>query len=176
MTETPSGAPRRQQPAGRTLPLILALPFLGIGLFVAFWLAPRNWLAARASQSFIETPGQIESCEVEHTGTSRKGRFRVELRYSYSVAGQAYTGERRRPSGDPSYRSHGAAAEQARAFEPGRPVRVYVDPADPTRACLEPGGELQAGLQFGFGAIFAAAGIGLLHRARRGAGPSSGPN
>ena len=84
----------------------------------------------------------------------------LRFRYTYSVAGTAYEGERISLFGTKGV--YGSPREMQEAivakYPPGRQVKVYYDPEDPRAALLEPGGYSGSGGSVRFGLGVAVAG------------------
>jgi hypothetical protein len=64
--------------------------------------------------------------------------FAPQVRYTYPVDGEIRTGETIHVNREP-FASRGRAERLARRYPEGAEVRVFYDPADPSRAVLEPG-------------------------------------
>ncbi|MEY2838413.1 MAG: hypothetical protein RJB60_712 [Pseudomonadota bacterium] len=107
----------------------------------------RAWQDKQASVAWPSVEGLVTQCEAEvdspdphqEFGSKMPGvSWRLRLRYTYVVAGQAYTGDRLRamPERFPT-REDAAVFEQQ--FKVGQKVRVYHDPAKPSSSVLIPG-------------------------------------
>ena len=90
----------------------------------------------KVQEGWIETRGVVTASGV----TLRDELFAPEIRYSYAVSGQDFVGETVR-SGLVCYNWRGPAEKICKRYAVGTPVRVYVDPKDPTNAVLERGGD-----------------------------------
>jgi hypothetical protein len=140
-------------------PLLLSLlstlgVLLGVaGLGVIIWGFIRMRRASR-TRSWPTTQGTIRSSRVtsrEAPAVETETRYdedapapapqvlyRPQVEYTYTVDRQTYTGtELGVDVVEVSSRQH-AQAHAAR-YAPGRPVTVFYDPEDPSRALLEPG-------------------------------------
>ncbi len=117
-------------------PLIL-LPALLYGQLQNAW----------RSAAWPETPGQILSSDARSTRIPFRS-YAPFVRYTYTVDGQAYTGDTLAFVRD----GVGAAwaGRKVAQYPPGREVMVYYDPANPAVAVLEPGAT-PAGLLSAFG-------------------------
>lgn len=106
---------------------IALLVLVGLGWIALTW---GRLADGAASASWEPVPGAV----VVSQATSRTrdaGTTGWELGYRYTVDGAAYRGTRA------SYRGWPAIGE--RGYRAGQEVTVYVDPASPHRAVLEPG-------------------------------------
>lgn len=132
-----------------TISVVLGL----VGLGVLVWGFIRMRQSAR-TRSWPTTQGTIRSSRVTsreapalQTETSYDDDapapaprilYSPQVEYTYTVEGQRYTGtELTLDSVEVSNKQH-AQAHAAR-YAPGRPVTVFYDPEDPSRALLEPG-------------------------------------
>jgi hypothetical protein len=99
-------------------------------------------LRQRATADFVSTSGNITHSELIVEERPREGQevrkhlYRADVRYTYEVDGQSFTGRGHRvdiySSGD---RRH--AQDVVDRYRNGRQVRVYYDPDDPARSVLE---------------------------------------
>ena len=106
-------------------------------------------------------------------------RFETRARYTYEVGGVTYRGRRiglhdgPDDIGDYQRRLH---AQLKRLKGNGQPVTVWVDPADPSRAVIDPKPRWELlGVRSAFSVIFAAMGAVLLLHARRRPSPAPDP-
>jgi hypothetical protein len=117
--------------------LVYGLVACALGL-VAFWAARRMHRLRRQVLGWPSVPGQMTSREVirptDRGGTSAPAfRFAPEVRYTYSVDGVEYTGDKTTlPWSATGSRKR---AEQVLAAIPDDP-EVRYDPADPAVSCL----------------------------------------
>lgn len=108
------------------------------------FLAWRTWQIKQGSPDWPHVQGQMLVAKVRagnETGDARgtpTHEWFTEVRYSYTVAGVAYTGNTLRAFGRRHFSQEQAEAELA-PFPVGQPVRVYHDPARPERSVLIPG-------------------------------------
>ena len=115
--------------------LILSL----VGLIIVF-AALRSRKQAEASQAWSGTQGRVIESRLErHTSTDSDGNesldYKAIVRYSYSVIGQEYTGDRVAFGARSSNRN--AASEIVNRYPLDRQVTVYYDPDKPGQAVLE---------------------------------------
>jgi hypothetical protein len=116
------------------------LLFLAFGA-VGLW---RNWRhlgPARASARWPRAAGEIDRSELRVVGYDEDGEpeRRTSIRYRYRVGGDSYTGARVFFGDSLALRFAGPGRRRLAAYPAGRAVEVAYDPADPTRAVLEPG-------------------------------------
>lgn len=89
------------------------------------------------SEDWERVPGRVVISEVTAHGVGPDRDHRLDFAYTYEVGGTTYTGTTIR------YRVWGRSAGGARVvqrYPEGTGVAVRVDPSDPARAVLEPGG------------------------------------
>ncbi len=117
----------------------LAIAAIGAS-FVFFGIA--EWRMALASRDWTPVEGIVETSELhEHSvpsgsgSTSRQTYF--DIAYRYEVDGVDRVGRRVAYTVTMGESQH---RERAARYLPGAAVTVWVDPGDPTRAVLEPGG------------------------------------
>ena len=87
--------------------------------------------------TYPTTQGIVVETDLECISLDEGGTYRPSIRYSYSVAGKEYTGNRRR------YEEEGFGPRTARrivdAYPMGRPVEVHHAPRDPADSVLRVG-------------------------------------
>lgn len=86
--------------------------------------------------------------------------YRPEVRYTYTVGGRSFTGERISTT-DVEVSSETYARSIAQRYVPGTPVAVRHDPSDPAQAVLEPGIHLASWLLPAAGILFLIVSGGL---------------
>jgi hypothetical protein len=91
-------------------------------------------IEARASTAWPSTDGRITRADVAGEPS------RPKVAYAFRVGGREFVGERVRISSRPA-KSAGAAGRSVERFTPGQRVRVYYDPADPSRSVLISGAD-----------------------------------
>lgn len=117
----------------------------GLPRLLSAWRA-RSWPTARGE---IISSGMSSSVVPDSPDM-----YRPEIVYRYDVAGKTHTADRIRFAIDSSY-SRSQVEQIADRYPVGQAVEVYYEPADPSRACLQPG-PWHAGLSR------TATGLGLL--------------
>jgi hypothetical protein len=168
-----------------------AAALIGLGVVTFLIGAAGLWAAASlasdgdASTRWVEAKGRVVASGVDtrrsfHASDIRNPygpttyEHRPVVRYTYAVGGRTYTadrvrfGERNAEDGDAG---RDRAQAEADRYPEGMAVTVYVDPADPTAAVLEPGRQSTPWM-IGVGGVAFLAGvamIGLGLRARRAA-------
>lgn len=122
---------------------------LGKYLIIAFvvffgFLAWRAWQVKQASPAWPYVQGEMLEARAkarnefgDQNGTPKHEWF-TEVRYSYMVNGETYTGNRLRAFGLNHFDEQSALLELA-PFQPGTKVKVYYDPAKPSSSVLIPG-------------------------------------
>lgn len=124
------------------LALALGLWLLVRGVFDALiGVNARKWPTAR---------GTVTSSEVVQTG---RGRCCVSIAYTYRAGGHELVGKRVFV-GDWLYTSLVKAQARAAKYPPSTPVDVHYDPANPSRAVLEPGLRIVAFFPIAVGVLF----------------------
>lgn len=125
-------------------PLVTALlAFAAFALLIVYAVHKQ----ARATRRWPTVPGRIESAgvrayEVRKTGNSRirwKTRYRLDVVYSYEVAGVRYTGDRV-GTGQVGSFSEAFADKAAARYAPGSAVAVHYNPENPAESIVQPGG------------------------------------
>lgn len=116
------------------------LPLIIIGVLVIFLIRRGNKSKAyrEAAQNWPTTTGEVISSRVT---VRRSGNSRTEhpsVVYTYSVNGQAFTGQIVR-AGDQfgATRIIGDAQRIVERYSPGSRVTVFYNPLNPSEACLE---------------------------------------
>lgn len=145
--------------------LLLVLVLFGAGVYALGFLGLPQLLEARATHGWPSTEGRVLSARQVRTHTRSGGTSTwIAVSYSYTVAGEAFDGDRYVVSGDLRAPAD-EALRRADALD-GATVPVFYDPEDPARAVLEPGGEGYAGLLTGFGALLLAGSAWIFLRRR----------
>jgi len=120
----------------------LRFVYLVVGIFLigaagfAGVASARSLVQARASDAWPSVPGRVTSSRTVFI-TGRHGSTGPDVRYTYAVGGQQFSGSRLEVV---SYSSNTSYASDALAeFKEGAEVPVYYDPAHPESAVLRRG-------------------------------------
>ena len=138
---------------------LAVLGFGGAGAWVLGWVLTTGQTSL-AARSWPTVTGTVHVSGV-------RGDGEPDVRYAYTVDGATYHGARLgfdtfdRPGG------RGTRASRSARYPVGRAVTVYVDPADPRRAVLEPGDLSPLGVPALFGVLFTCLGGYFLVRLAR---------
>lgn len=135
-----SSAPR--QPMGT-----LKKQMLMIGGFAFFWCgltgvfvglaAVPLWQSFDAQQRFKTTNGQVVASRVKTTPGDENDTYRPIVEFTYSVDGKDYASKRFGFDGAMSSSDSSYANRAVSSNPPGKKVKVYYDPDDPSRAVLD---------------------------------------
>lgn len=117
---------------------VMVAALVAVGVFL--W---RNWQDRQASLQWPAVNGVIERCEpFPHLQDPHQEgatpQWRLDLRYRYEVAGQAYSGNRLGAMAR-HYPDEAAVRAVCQRYPVGRPVQVFHDPVRPERSVLERG-------------------------------------
>lgn len=135
-----------------TLAQRIALVILGLVLTGAaglvVWMSGREARLARASATWTQITGRVESSDVRSTWVKQASSsyllHSAEVKYSYEVEGTRHHASRIGFSdewlGAPGNTGRARATEQAARFPAGSELPVYINPDDPREATLVPGG------------------------------------
>ncbi len=151
---------------GILLPICFGVVFGVIGAAIlAFAISQQR--KARRTEQWLTAPGSVTAARidqerrVQHTqgGTTTRTTYAPVVEYTYTVNGTALQGKRLSPGGNMSY-DYATAERILSRYQPGQPVSVHYDPADPTQAVLE---TKAAGglLLFIVGGVFLVIGLGI---------------
>jgi hypothetical protein len=122
--------------------------------------AVREYFTSQKSENWPSVEGRITETEIKGIGPSGERAYYPKVSYTYSVLGQAYTGDIR--SGTREAYSSREEARLRMPYQPDAPVKVYYNPENPAKATLEVGTEATHGTQRSFFlAIFVIA-LGVL--------------
>ena len=120
------------------VPSLFGALVLALGTSSA-WKAANSALLARRAANWPTSPARVESAEIRERVGRRGARFyRVEVRYTYNVAGTDYQGN----VISPMYISSGSRAsaqDLAAHLQPGKSVQVSSDPLQPQNSMLVTG-------------------------------------
>jgi len=128
------GLRRRRGDAGRVLPSILLVLFLGLGLFL-LWVMVAELARTIDSYRWPETECLILDGDVV-VPAGGDGEFVYRVTYRYRAGGRDYTGDVLRPGYDGSGDS-ADAYRLAAAYPAGARVPCWVDPDHPASAFLD---------------------------------------
>lgn len=137
---------------------------LGAGVMITAW---RTRQRLQASAGWPTTEGEVVETQIrrEESATGEDDdtmvRFYPEIRYTYRVLGQTYTGTRLSFGGPAGYLNRAEAAAVLNRYPVGGRVMVYYNPANPQEAVLERRAE-GVGCNFVVGAAFFLLGLVLL--------------
>lgn len=91
-----------------------------------------------ATSSWQPAPGKSLSAEVTSVPGSKSTTYKVSIRYSYEMAGRAYTSDRLR-FGNFSSSDFDGCQDFVTSHSAGTALTAYVDPRNPEQAVLERG-------------------------------------
>jgi hypothetical protein len=138
--------------------LVLAVPALAACVWL-LWVGVENL----RSGSWPRAEGTVDSIRVFQKVGSRGGsQYAAEVRYTFTVEGTVYHGDRFNTRGD-YLAGEGAAADVARTYRPGGPCEVSCDPSDPARCFLETGVTWHTWGKIVIGAVAGLVGLALLY-------------
>jgi hypothetical protein len=129
---------------------------------VFVWIGITSWIQAEASKSWTPVDGKILSFEIKtsHSTSSHGGSstsYSASVVYEYTFDDVRHQG--RRIAFITSGGGYSSAEARVRQYASGTEVKVYVDPAAPQEAVLEPGVNAGNYIFILMGGIFAAIGI-----------------
>lgn len=144
--------------------LWLIVPFCSIFIIVGGWLVvhtTRKIMLGCQAAKWPHAVGEIIEAKMQDTSDSDSHTCEMKVRYAFRVGDDAH-------EGTTIHACYGSSSIQ-QAHRPleallkvGTPVRVYYDPANPSRSCLSTG-LFSGNLALVFvGAIFLFAGLGFL--------------
>ena len=142
------------------LVMVFAGVFLVAGVIILLWGITSS-RSAFTSQKWPAETGTITASSIE-TSRSNKGNtmYSADIRYTYQVNGQGYTGSKV-SFGDVSTSDSADARKIVSRYQSGQAVTVYYNPQDPQQAVLETGFSPGLFLPLGIGTVFSLVG-GLL--------------
>jgi hypothetical protein len=167
--------PKSPASTGSGCLILFALPFAGVGVFMAIWMGS-TLLTWHRAQSWAEVPARILSTELKESHGNRRNKsttYKVIAEYAYEYYGQKYTGH--------DIGLYGGGSNQINSFpqdayrelseyqKTGKPFHCYVNPAQPEQAFLYrdlDGVDLMLRMIFGLG--FGGGGFGLMIAGVRG--------
>ena len=119
---------------------ILFLGALGAGFLWFAVMSLRDFRMGRASRGWPTVPCEVLSSSVNVPDPGVEPNpvyYSIQIEYRYEVAGRAYVGDR---YGLTSSLRRRQADEVVASLSPGTRTTCYVDPHDPTKALMVPGG------------------------------------
>jgi hypothetical protein len=138
-------------------------------LFFAFWLlmagpvcglvSYMKFQEARATRTWPSVWGMIV---VSHVAIDDEKHYYPDVEYEYSVGDRELTGTRIAYS-KPIYDSPEGAANYVEELAPGKAVRVYCDPNDPSHSVLEPGAGYQERAMLVISVVTFLMGLGVVY-------------
>lgn len=157
-----------QEPADRPpLHRLRVAALIGFaGLFVIAFCG-WDWQKGARTSKWPSVPGVVESAAITTSvsgGKHRTTNYHCRVSYRFEVGGAVWHGSRIRATGESTGESD--AREDLGRYAPGSPCTVHYDPADPSEACLEPGGNVGALAGMGLGALILLGGIAVGVRRR----------
>lgn len=140
--------------------ILFSLVFLSVGVGFGY----REVNQCRRVQTWIGVPAKIVSCRLKsHTSHGKHGSHTTwspDVRFTYSVGGVDYTGDK---LSNISVSSSDRRAQQAKAdrYRPGTKVTVYYNPENPSESVIERITEVPL-FMIGFFSLFAIIGASML--------------
>jgi hypothetical protein len=110
----------------------LLFVYLGLNILVG---EIRNWRKAIASREWLSGVGRVISSEL-HISYGRHATYYPRAKYSYTVAGQNYTGDRIVFAWRAVF-DRAAAEKVVESYRPGQMVTVFYDPQQPQASTLD---------------------------------------
>ncbi|PKO29018.1 MAG: hypothetical protein CVU36_14755 [Betaproteobacteria bacterium HGW-Betaproteobacteria-9] len=161
---------------------VFALAFGGGGLYFGVLPLARTVSAAWEVRSWQALPAEVLSSQLTSNQGSDSTTYAVQARYRYTAGGRTH--ESTRVGLDPAAGSDNIGdwhqqwhSRLSSARDRGQPVTVWVDPADPTRAVLDPRIRWAKTIfHLPFALVFTGVGLGALWvfwRALSGRGPGA---
>jgi hypothetical protein len=150
---TKPGSRWSNQASTSALLLFGGLGVLGAGLVLMS--GSDVWFGWRSTQ-WPARVAMVQTSRLVEVKSIRSGTitYHADVTYQYNVDGVTYTGGLI-SYGTPSTVDREFVEEEiATRYAPGAMLNVFVDPANPTRAVIEPGVEAMAGVRGGLGAAF----------------------
>ena len=95
----------------------------------------RTWRKAIASREWSSSVGEVINSELQ-TAYGRRATYSPQAKYSYTVAGQNYTGDRIVFAWREVF-DREAAEKVVQSYRPGQMVTVFYDPQQPQASTLD---------------------------------------
>lgn len=127
---------------GRAINAVFQLGLSAVFLFV-IWMSVDAYLQGRASADWPPIPCRILEARVSETNPGGEGGstiYGVDVRYEYEAGGRRRLGDTYAAA---SSLSRERATEVVASLTPGTRTVCFVDPTNPDRAVLAPGGHGQ---------------------------------
>lgn len=142
--------------------ILFGLPFLAVGLGVLLW-SGKMWMLYQQSASWHRVPATILSADLETHHNKNSTSYSVKCRYTYTVAGQTYQGDRAGIEGGGSSDSYHSRrhAILTRHRNAKTPFEAWVNPANPTQSLLFREKTTTLYVLPLFGLVFALAGLAV---------------
>lgn len=121
-----------------TLFSLLVLGFGAIFVYLGLKIIAdeiRTWRKASASREWSSSVGEVINSEL-HTSYGRRATYYPRAKYSYTVAGQNYTGDRIVFAWREVF-DREAAEKVVQSYRPGQMVTVFYDPQQPQESTLD---------------------------------------
>ena len=129
---------------------------LSLGLALPVWALVRTRLVARQVK-WVKVPGVVQKSQVWYDGEL----YRADVQYEYSYNAASIKGTNVRTN-SLQFNWRGPADRTVARYPAGARVSVFVDPQDPARSVLEPGGDIRViPFTFAVGALMILIGFAL---------------
>jgi hypothetical protein len=119
----------------------------------------RSWSSAMAE---VKESAAVSKPVIIDARRGAVGTHVVRLRYEFTVDGQTFSGARQSLDDVGIVKSEEVAQREVRLLPAGGVVRVFYDPANPTRSLLTPGVPISGVISVVFGLVLTAAGAALV--------------
>ena len=128
-----------QQPIGAKdiLTLLPPLMFVAFGV-VLIAIGVSSYRRTTVTQIWPSTEGTVLATNIRRYNDEGTIRFAPEIDYEYQVADQAYKSSEIRPEVFISFLDEDEAKRFLQKYAVGNKVKVFYDPATPTKAVIEP--------------------------------------
>lgn len=140
--------------------ILFGLPFLAVGLGVLLW-SGKMWMLYQQSASWHRVPATILSADFQTHHGDNSTSYSVKCRYTYTVAGRTYQGDRVGIEGGGSSDSYHSRrhAILSQHRDAKTPFEAWVNPANPTQSLLFRERTSTVYVLPLFGLVFALAGL-----------------
>ncbi len=116
--------------------LILSIVFLIIITTVWLFYSSRNWEETSGKINFIELETVNNNTISPMANNKSFTEYKINMEYSYTVDGRAYTGTKFYPLLPNVYSEKKYADELLNKYKTGQNITVYVNPKSPGTSCL----------------------------------------